>query len=51
MTALDAYVDASFAGDVDTRRSTTSYVVQEENGVMKERHSLIALYVDDLLIA
>ena len=26
MTELDAYVDASFAGDVDTRRSTTGYV-------------------------
>jgi hypothetical protein len=48
MTESDAYVDACFAGDVDTRRSTTDYVVQVENGAMKERHSL---YVDDLLIA
>ena len=26
-------------------------VLREENGVMKEQHALIALYVDDLLIA
>jgi Reverse transcriptase (RNA-dependent DNA polymerase) len=45
------WIIAGFAGDVDTRISTTDYVVQEENGIMKERHSLIALYVDDLLIA
>ena len=28
LTELDAYVDASFAGDVHTRRSTTGYVFQ-----------------------
>jgi hypothetical protein len=51
MTESDVFVDACFAGDVDTLKSTTDYVVLEENGVMKERHCLIALYVDDLLIA
>jgi hypothetical protein len=28
LTELDAYVDASFAEDVHTRRSTTGYVFQ-----------------------
>jgi hypothetical protein len=51
MTEFNAYVDASLARDVDTRRSATDYVVQEVNGVMNERHSLIVLYVDDLWIA
>ena len=32
MTELDAYVDASFAGDVDTRRSTTGYVFKISGG-------------------
>jgi hypothetical protein len=32
LTELDAYVDASFAGDVDTRRSTTGYVLKFSGG-------------------
>ena len=32
LTELDAYVDASFAGDVDTRRSTTGYVFKISGG-------------------
>jgi hypothetical protein len=42
---LYAYVDASLARDVVTRKYATDYVVQEVNGVMKERHFLIVLYV------
>jgi hypothetical protein len=29
LTELDTYVDASFAGDVYTRRSTTGYVFKQ----------------------
>jgi hypothetical protein len=32
LTELDAYEDASFAGDVDTRRSTTGYVFMISGG-------------------
>jgi Reverse transcriptase (RNA-dependent DNA polymerase) len=32
LTELDAYVDASFAGDVDTRRSTTGYEFKISGG-------------------
>jgi spore germination protein YaaH len=32
MTKSDAYVDASFAGDVDTHRSTTGYVFKISGG-------------------
>jgi hypothetical protein len=32
LTELDAYVDASFSGDVDTRRSTTGYVFKISGG-------------------
>ena len=32
LAELDAFVDASFAGDVDTRRSTTSYVFKISGG-------------------
>jgi hypothetical protein len=32
LTELDAYVDASFAGDLNTRRSTTGYVFKISGG-------------------
>ena len=32
LTELDAFVDVSFAGDVDTRRSTTGYVFKISGG-------------------
>ena len=32
LTKLDAYVDAGFAGDVYTRRSTTGYVFKISGG-------------------